>query len=126
MSHKLVIDSSLHYHFLSIKWVWVLAQINHLLGVVNSSFNFLIYWSFCGGRGPAHSKGLSRKTTITRLDTIRGTKSTYYICSTKTTCQGNLKSSETKILILYLKMSLWIYPQSSGSGVDPSLEYFFF
>eukprot|EP00093_Oithona_nana_P011302 11302.XXX_412372_410513_1 [CDS] Oithona nana genome sequencing. len=56
-------------------WVWVLAQINHLLGVVNSSFNFLIYWSFCGGRGPAHSKGLSRKTTITRLDTIR-TKST--------------------------------------------------
>ena len=59
------------------KWVWVLIQINHLLGVVNSSFNFLIYWSFCGGqqfRGPGHSK-MSRKTTITRLDTIRGTKS---------------------------------------------------
>ena len=35
---------------LSFQWGHVLVNVNHLLTVINSAFNFLIYWSFCCGK----------------------------------------------------------------------------
>ena len=32
------------------QWAHVLVSVNHLLTVINSAFNFLIYWSFCCGK----------------------------------------------------------------------------
>ena len=36
--------------YLLFQWVKFLIKINNLLTVLNSAFNFLIYWSFCGRR----------------------------------------------------------------------------
>ena len=38
------------YFLFCFQWVYVLISINQLLTVLNSTFNFLIYWSFCGRR----------------------------------------------------------------------------
>jgi len=43
-----IININLFFYFF--QWVFVLISINHLLTVLNSSFNFMIYLSFCGRR----------------------------------------------------------------------------
>ena len=59
----------LHSDFL-FQWGFVLVQVNHLLTVINSAFNFLIYWSFCCGkrrrrRSQRQRRMLSQKTFTT-------------------------------------------------------------
>jgi len=52
------------------QWGHVLVNVNHLLTVINSAFNFLIYWSFCCGkrrrrRSRRQREMLSQKTFTT-------------------------------------------------------------
>ena len=61
------------YFFFSLQWGHVLVNVNHLLTVINSAFNFLIYWSFCCGkrrrrRSRRQREMLSQKTFTTHRD----------------------------------------------------------
>ena len=50
---------------IGIKWAEVLVMINNLLTILNSSFNFLIYLSFCGKQKKRRAKYTSTYLTTT-------------------------------------------------------------